>query len=121
MVKLSELKDDAMVIDKNLSVYDVEEVKGDLRYFKDEGKKLYTTTEYHAHIDARDMLESAIESEYDNMYDGWDENISHDITDNDIRKLQVILDDILSRSENIAYYQDEEIEVDIGLEKVVSE
>ena len=120
MVKLSELKDDAIIIDENESVYDVQEVKGDLRYFKDEGKKLYTTTEYHAHIDARDMLESAIESEDDNMYEDWEERILDDITDDDIEKIQVILDDILNRNkgQNTAYYQGEEIEVDIEFEKV---
>lgn len=115
MIRLSELAVDAKVIDENLSVYDVAELKDDLQYFKDKDKKLYTVTEYQAGIDARDMLESAIESEYDNMYEDWEERILDDITDDDIGKLQDILDDILSRGrdQNIAYYQNEEVEVDL--------
>ena len=116
MVKLSELKDDVKVIDGNSSVYDVEEIKIDLKWWKNKAVKLYTTTEYHANIDARDMLESAIESEYSNdMYDDWDESILRDITDEDVKKIQDVLDEIFSRnkSQNIAYCQGEEIEIDL--------
>lgn len=115
MIKLSELKDDAIVIDENLSVYAVEEVKNDLQYFKDKNKKLYTTTEYHAGIDARDMVESAIEREYDNMYEDWDEKILDDITDEDVQRIQDVLDEILNRNkqQNISYFQDKEIEIDL--------
>ena len=115
MVKLSELQDDVKVIDENLSIYDVEEVKNDLQYFKDKNTKLYTTNEYHASIDARDMLESAIESEYDNMYEDWYEIILQDITDEDIGRLQSVIATILRRGgdQNIAYYEGKEIEIDI--------
>lgn len=115
MVKLSELQDDVKVIDENLSIYDVGEVKNDLQYFKDKNKKLYTTSEYRASIDARDMLESAIESEYDNMYEDWYEIILQDITDEDIGRLQSVIATILRRGgdQNIAYYENKEIEIDI--------
>lgn len=112
MIKLSELQNDVKVMDENSNVYDVEDVKEDLQYFKD--KNIYTTTEYQANINAKEMLGSAIEDEYQNMYEDWDERISDDITDEDIEKIQAILDDIFSRNktQNIAYYQDKEIEVD---------
>lgn len=114
MIKLSELKNEDILIDENQCIYTVEEVKNDLRYFKDKDKKIYTTTQYYASIDARDMLESAIDCECDNMYEDWDLRIKDDITDEDVQKLQDVLDEIFGRSEdqNIAYYQDEEIEVD---------
>lgn len=115
MIKLSKLENDAIVIDENSCIYTVGEVKNDLKYFRDKNKKIYTTTKYHANIDARAMLESAIDSEYEyQMYEDWDESILEDITDEDIEKVQVILDDIFSRNkeQNIAYYQDEEIEID---------
>ena len=114
MVKLSELKDDMKVINENLSIYTVKDVKNDLLYF--EGNIIYTAKEYQASIDARSMLESAIESEYDNMYEDWNEHILDDVIEDDIVELQTILDAILSRSkdQNIAYYQDEEIEIDIS-------
>jgi len=116
MIKLSELKDDVKVMDENLNVYDIEEVRNDLRYFKDKSKKLYTITQYHAQINARDMLESAIENEYQNMYEDWDENILGDITDEDVGRIQAVITTILLRSkdQNIAYYQDEEIKIDIS-------
>ncbi len=114
MIKLSELGKDTKVMDDEC-VYTVEEVRNNLRYFKDtKDTKLYTTTEYHANIDAEDMLESAIESEYEQqMYEGWYEGILDDITDEDIEKIQAILDDIFSRNKenNIAYYQGQEIDI----------
>lgn len=115
MIKLSELDKDTKIM-YGESIYTVEEVSNDLQYFTDdEDKKLYTTTKYHANIDARDMLETAIENEYcDNMYEDWDECILADITEGDIEKLQTILDDIFSRNkeQNTAYFEDEEIEID---------
>lgn len=114
MIKLSELDKDTKVM-YGESVYTVEEVRNDLGYFtNNEDRKLYTTREYHANIDARKMLETAIQNEYDNMYEDWFECIIGDIKDEDIEKIQAILDDIFSRNkgQNIAYYEDEEIEID---------
>lgn len=52
MIKLSELKDDAILMDENQNIYEAKEVKNDTSI----GGRLYTTTEYQAGIDARDML-----------------------------------------------------------------
>ena len=114
MIKLSELKNDAKIIDENNCIYTVEDVKNDLLYFKDKEKKLYTTTEYQASVDAISMLEDALECEDNNMYEDWYERVKEDITDEDVQRIQAVFDEILSRSrdQNIAYYQDEEIEVD---------
>lgn len=115
MIKLSELKDDEKIIDERGNVEDVIDVKYDVKHgsFKDIKTKFYTATKYQAGIDARRMLEDAIESEYDNMYEDWEERILDDVTDEDIAKLQAILDDILSRNQelNIAYFQDKEIDI----------
>lgn len=114
LYKLSELENEDIVIDEHGEVYSVEEVRTSIEQFKEEDRQFYTTTEYHASIDARVMLESAIESEYENqMYEDWDEKILEDITDKDIEKIQVILDDIFSRSEvqNTAYYENEKIDI----------
>lgn len=116
MVKLSELDKDTKVI-YGETVYSVEDVRNDLAYFtEDEERKLYTTTEYHAHIDAAALIDTAIEDENcsGNMYEDWDEKIKFDITDEDIQKIQAILDDILSRDteQNTTYYEGKEIEID---------
>lgn len=116
MIKLSELENNSKVIDENLNVYEVEDIKNDLKYFKDKEKKLFTTREYHANIDAGDMLNNAIEELYENeMYKDWNEAIKADITEEDIEKIQKVLDDIFSRAEeqNISYYQDKEVMIDI--------
>ncbi len=115
MIKLSELKNEDKIIDENSNIYTVEEVKNDLRYFTDREKKLYTTTEYHASIDARTVLENSFESEYENnMYEDWIDSILGDITDEDVEKVQIVIDGILSRnkSQNIAYYEGERIVID---------
>lgn len=113
MIKLSDLKDDVKIIDENYNVYTVEDVKNDLSYFK--RKKIYTTIEYQASIDALDMIKSAIESEYDNMYEGWNENILNDIEEEDILKMQAIFNDILNRNkdQNVCYDQGKKIEINI--------
>lgn len=114
MIKLSELQNDVKVMDENSNVHDVKDVKNDLKHWKDKCRKLYTTTQYQANINAKDMLESAIEDEYQNMYEDWDDKILNDISDEDIEKIQAVLDDILNRNkeQNIAYYLEKEIEVD---------
>lgn len=110
MIKLSGLENNTKIITENFSIYTAGEVKNDLQYFKDE--RLYTAIEYQAGIDARDMLENAIENECDNMYEDWNESNFQDIAEKDIQKLQVVLDEILNRNKdgNIAYYLGEEID-----------
>ena len=115
MIKLSELENDVIVIGDDLdSVYTIKDIKDDLQDWQDEGIKFYIAKEYHANIDARSMLESAIDSEYEHeMYEDWDEKIWEDITEEDIEKIQVILDDIFSRGKdkNISYREGEEIDI----------
>ncbi len=116
MIKLSELKNDAKIIDENNCIYTVEDVKNDLLYFKDKEKKLYTTTEYQASVDAASVIEETFDCVYENgMYDDWDEIIKNDVTEEDVAKIQAVFDEILSRGgdRNITYYQNEEVEVDV--------
>lgn len=114
MKKLSELKDEDMLIVDGY-VMSKEDFLNDLEFYKNEVNKVYTTTQYKAHIDGWDMLESALESEYDNMYEGWLDNIVSDVTDEDIKDIQDILDRILFRSEstNICYIEDEKVIIDL--------
>ncbi|MDK0979371.1 GTP-binding protein [Clostridium perfringens] len=113
--KLSELKDEDMLIVDG-TVMPKEDFIRDFKYYKSIADKVYTTTQYKAHIDAKDMLDDALEREYENnMYEGWFDNIVSDVTEDDIKELQKIVDRILSRSEytNICYIEDEKVEVDI--------
>ena len=87
------------------------------QYYKNkEELKVHTTKLIHASFDAEDMLNDAIESECCNsMYEGWDESINYYITKEDIEGIQIVLDRILARSPetNVAYQDDELVEIDI--------
>ena len=114
--KLSELKDEDILIINGYDVVSKEDFLNDFEFYKKEADRVYTTTQYKAHIDAKDMLEDAFEREYDNnMYEGWFDNIVSDVTDEDIKDIQSILDRILSRSEstNICYREDEKVEINL--------
>lgn len=114
MVKLSELKDDVKLISERGTIRDVEEVKVNLEWFKDE--IFFTTTEHHASVDAASFIDEAFDCVYENgMYEDWDEIIKQDITEEDVQKVQAVFDDILSRGgdQNIAYYPDKEVEIDV--------
>ena len=115
MVKLSELDKNTKVM-YGERVYTVEEVRNDLRYFTDdEDINLYTTTEYHASIDAASFIDAALDCVYENeMYEEWDERIKQDVTDEDVARIQAVFDELFSRNkdQNIAYYEDEKIVID---------
>lgn len=126
MKKLSELKDTDKVIVNNEIIMTKSELideivlgmLGGLSMFNriDSIKTIYSAKEtYRARLDARDMLEQAIENEADNMYEDWEDYIWADIERGDIKDIQLILDDIMSRSTqyNIAYEADEELELDL--------
>ena len=125
MKKLSELKDTDKVIVNNKIIMTKSELideitldmLGGLSMFGvDSIKTIYSAKEtYRARLDARDMLEQAIENEADNMYEDWEDYIWADIELGDIKDIQLILDDIMSRNTqcNIAYEADEELELDL--------
>ena len=122
MKKLSELKDTDKVIVNNEIIMTKSELideivlgmSGGLSMFNriDSIKTIYSAKEtYRARLDAGDMLEQAIENEADNMYEDWEDYIWADIERGDIKDIQLILDDIMSRNTqcNIAYEADEEL------------
>ena len=126
MKKLSELKDTDKVIINNEIIMTKSELideivlgmSGGLSMFNriDSIKTIYSAKEtYRARLDAGDMLEQAIENEADNMYEDWEDYIWADIERGDIKDIQLILDDIMSRDPqgNIAYEADEELELDL--------
>lgn len=114
MVKLSELKDDEMLIVDMGSYGQVISKEDYLNEIEEHrGYKVYTSNKYKASIDALDMIESAIEREYQNMYEDWDIEIRQDTTKEDIEDIQIVLDRILSRSDNISYTEKEQVEIDM--------
>lgn len=113
-VKLSTLsKDEIVIIDGDDTVNTVEDILGDIDFFKEED--VYTTIPHNALFDSKYIIDNAIEDEYQDMYEGWYESIKADVTKEDIKEIQVIFDRILARNptQNIAYSQDKLIEFDI--------
>lgn len=112
-VKLSTLsKDTIVLVDGYENISAVSDILEDLEYYKT--KEIYTTTEYHASFNAKNILDDAIDYECENnMYEDWDDNIRSYITKEDIADLQRIFDRILARGSNIAYNSDKLIEIDI--------
>lgn len=76
-------------------------------------EEVYRTTEYKASINAKDMLETAIDCEASNMYEDWEYDVWNDITEEHINELQNVIDRILGESRNIAYFADKKVEIDI--------
>jgi hypothetical protein len=110
-IKLSELKNENMLLVGEDIVISKEDYINEIQ--EHIGKQVYTTTEYRASIDAKSMLEDAIESESQEMYEDWEYDVWDDITEEDIKELQNILDRILSRSSNVFYTADKKVEIDI--------
>lgn len=117
-VKLSELSNKEMLLVGD-NVTDKEDFIKDFEYFKDVThdieNNVYTTTTYTAYIDAKQMLEDAIEREADNMHESWDQDMLNEITEQDIEDIQIIIDRILRRNGNynICYQSDKQVELDI--------
>lgn len=112
-VKLSTLSMDDQVMVGG-EVMEVSELINDLDEYR--SKRICTVQPHRAAIDAKDVIDDVIENIHCNgMYDGWDNNVKQDITEEDISKIQVIFDGIFARSpsQNTAYYEDKQILVDL--------
>lgn len=111
IIKLSDLKNDEMLLVGENYVISKEDFVKEIEEYRD--KEVYTTTEYRAGIDAKYMLENAIDCEADNMYEDWETDIWDDITQEDIDELQRIVNRILSGSRNVCYVAYKRVEIDI--------
>ena len=123
MIKLSELKDDeVLIVNNELMLTKAEFLNNNIKEDKD--IKIYTTNKYVLRLDAKDVLYDVLDGESKNMYDKWRDNIQEDINEDDIRDLQDLLDRILERNKdfNVSYCADREVQIDnFGEEEVVNE
>ena len=116
MVKFSELdmKDKLYVEGKYVdAVMTKKEILEDLDYIKEQTKGIYTTYEYSASIDAKWVIESAIEDESGNMYEDWETQALKMIDKKDIEDVQKVLDRILKRTNRISYSPSDKVEIDL--------
>ena len=78
-IKLSELKNENMLLVGEDIVSSKEDYINEIQ--EHIGKQVYTTTAYRANINAKRMLEDAIECEADNMHEDWESDVWDDITE----------------------------------------
>lgn len=115
MIKLSSLSDDSMLAigDDDIIVISKSDYLLDRTYYKG---NVYLAESRKASLNAKSMLEDAIENEEcNNMYDGWESSIWEDIKEQDIKDIQAILDRIINNnsSANVAWHSGEMVEIDI--------
>lgn len=116
MIKLSDLQSYERIIDQdNGTIKYVEELKKELKkYPNDKYGKYYTTFSNTLKFNAKDMIEEFIQS-YEESGDGYEdmtERCMVDISDEDIKKVQDILDKIsLSTESFVTYTPDDEINI----------
>lgn len=120
MIKLSELKDDEVLLvnEKVMSKLDLLNELAENKSCGIKNPEVYTTRQYQANLDAKNIMESAIEYEYQSMFEDWDQGIWNDITEEDLKDIQIVLDRILERNKehNISYEGIELVEIDIAEE-----
>lgn len=113
-MKLSELKDDDMILVINIISYNkylttVGEFKSEYhtKYIEDKQLEIYSTETVYAIFKARAMLKGTTKH--------WDKGVWNNILEQDIDDVQAILDKIVARnpSDYVAYQMDELLEIDI--------
>ena len=116
MKKLSELDMQTILwvdFDGYIGIMTKEELIKELNIIKQEGKKVYTTFEYEANINAQYVIEGAIEQEGQYMYEDWDLETMGDVTNEDIEDMQKIFDRILNRGNRKSYSTSDLVEIDM--------
>lgn len=117
-LKLSKLSDDIEVSAKESHiVYTVAELKREILELGEphhETSNWYTIERKRWSPDAYSMVESYIENEYCNMYDGWNERAMDCITDEVVDKIQAILNEAFKGDYATAYWEyDKPVEIDV--------
>lgn len=116
MVNLSDLQSyDRIICENDNTVMYADDLRNELEIFPNHMfGKYFTTTSDVLKFDAKEMIEDYIES-YEESGDGYEdmtEACMADISDEDIRDIQKILDGISNSTENfVTYYRDKEIDI----------
>ena len=116
-VKLSQLPDDTKIsIEDSSRVYTAAEVKREIIEFGEphHESSWYIVVEKRWRPDAKYMVQMYIEREYDDMYEDWDERAFECITEDHIRRIQVVLDEAFAGDYATKYWEyGEPVEIDI--------
>ena len=116
MVNLSDLQSyDRIICENDNVVMYADDLRDELEMFPNNlHEKYFTTTNDILRFDAKEMIEDFIES-YEESGDGYEdmtEACMADISDEDIRDIQKILDGISNSTESfVTYYKGEEIDI----------
>jgi hypothetical protein len=121
MIKLSELNDDIEICNGNGAYYTVAEIKHEIIKYKEDFSdwriygKWFIAEPAKWEPDAKGMIERYIDSEYDEMYEDWDQRIWSCFNEEDFEKIQSILDEVVKRDNGVTNYYNfgKEVEIDI--------
>jgi len=117
-INLSELNDDVEIsIEETSTVYTVAELKREIVELGEphhESDNWYTIIRKKWSPDAQSMLEGYIESEYENMYENWDERAWDCVSKGAIKKIQDVLDEAFKSDYATSYWEyDVPVNIDI--------
>ena len=117
MVTINQIKDDFVIGTSDYYVMPIEDLK-DLwpGYSREERKVFRTARKKHITLDAQKVIEDIVESATEDGYEEMNIYCMDDITDEQVAKLQSVLDDITSNSAWDVYIPDEEIDPDVEVE-----
>lgn len=121
MIKLSELKDDEILLVNNELVLTKKEFLEEFKIKEEKDKcKVQTTKIYHTvNFNAKDILDKFIDEESKSMHKEWKDYIKSNITEDEINEVQAVFDKISERNKeyNVSYLGNEEVEIYIEEEK----
>lgn len=117
-LKLSELSDEVEVsIEESHIVYTVAELKSEIINLGEphhESSNWYTIDRKRWLPSASHMVDNYIQSEYDDMYENWDERAMDCLSDEVIEKIQKILDEAFKGDHATVYWTyEKQVEIDI--------
>jgi hypothetical protein len=121
MIKLSELKDDEMLLINNETVLTKKEFLEQFKSKEERDKcKVQTTKIYHTvSFNAKNILDKFIDEESKSMHKEWKDYIKSNITEDEINEVQAVFDKISERNKeyNVSYLGGEEVQIDFEEEK----
>jgi len=120
-MKLSELKDDEMLLINNEIVLTKKEFLEQFKSKEERDKcKVQTTKIYHTvNFNAKEVLDKFINEESKSMHKEWKGYIKSNIIEDEFNEVQAVFDKIMERNKeyNVSYLGEQEVEIDIEEEK----
>ncbi len=118
MIDIKDVKCKNCIQTGNTVVTATEDLKADWKHMiEEERQNWYTTKEVRAKLDVKDILEHEFENLEDEGYEDMAEKLWSDVTDEQLERLQNVLDDIMSSPAAVVFYEHVKINPDSEVRK----